>query len=82
MTLLELEFTMSHPLVGTKLYGFCDKYFGRDSWGDKRIEAIGVDWIVTRSCDSEIPDFAVFESQEEMIERVRDWSQKPKEDDF
>lgn len=27
--------------VGTILYGFCNGYFGRDSYGDKRIVAMG-----------------------------------------
>ena len=34
--------------VGTKLYGYCGGYFGRDSYDDKRVEAIGVDWVVCR----------------------------------
>jgi len=32
--------------VGTVLYGFCNGFFGRDSYGKKRIEAIGADWVV------------------------------------
>ena len=41
-------------LVGTKLYGFCGGWFGRDAYGDKRVEAVGVDWVVARTladCD-------------------------------
>lgn len=34
--------------VGQMLYGFCGGAFGRDSYADKRIEAIGVDWVVVR----------------------------------
>ena len=34
--------------VGTILYGYCEGYFGRGSYGDKRIEAIGADWVVVR----------------------------------
>jgi len=34
--------------VGQKLYGFCGGRFGRDSYGDKIVEAIGVDWVVVR----------------------------------
>jgi hypothetical protein len=33
--------------VGLMLYGYCDGYFG-DSYGNKRVEAFGVDWIVAR----------------------------------
>lgn len=38
--------------VGDVLYGFCGGYFGRDSYGDKRVEAIGADWVVVREDDS------------------------------
>lgn len=30
--------------IGTKLYGFCDGCFGRDSYSDKRVEGVGADW--------------------------------------
>lgn len=40
---------MPVPLrVGDMLYGFCNGSFGRDSYGDKRVEAIGSDWVVVR----------------------------------
>lgn len=35
--------------VGDVLYGFCNGYFGHDSYEDKRVEAIGGDWVVARS---------------------------------
>ena len=34
--------------VGTKLYGYCGGYFGRDSHDTKRVEAVGADWVVAR----------------------------------
>lgn len=34
--------------VGDRLYGFCRGYFGRDSYGDKVVEAIGWDWVLCR----------------------------------
>lgn len=34
--------------VGDILKGFCAGHFGRDSYSDKRVEAIGADWVVTR----------------------------------
>jgi len=34
--------------VGAKLYGYCGGAFGRDSFGVKTVEAIGVDWVVVR----------------------------------
>jgi len=38
--------------VGTLLYGFCGGHFDRDSYYDKRVEAIGADWVVAREVDS------------------------------
>lgn len=35
--------------VGAMLYGFCGGHFGRDSYYDKRVEAIGADWVVART---------------------------------
>jgi hypothetical protein len=34
--------------VGDVLYGFCGGRFGHDSYDDKRVEAIGADWVVAR----------------------------------
>jgi hypothetical protein len=34
--------------VGDVLDGFCDGWFGRDSYGKKYVEAIGADWVVCR----------------------------------
>lgn len=40
---------LSEPLwVGTLLYGFTGGYFGRDSYGPKRVEAVGRDWVIAR----------------------------------
>lgn len=36
-------------MVGQVLRGFCAGYFGRDSYGDKRVEAVGIDWVVVRT---------------------------------
>ena len=61
--------------VGTVLYGFCNGFFDRDSYGKKRIEAIGADWVVVREEDGQ-PNFASFaEGREENIERLlEEWS--------
>jgi len=56
-------------LVGTLLEGFCGGWFGRDSYGDKRVEAIGADWIVAREIDSGVPLFA----QGPVHERLKDF---------
>ncbi len=44
--------------VGDLLYGFCGGAFGRDSYDDKRVEAIGTDWVVARRpVDTGEPEF-------------------------
>lgn len=43
---------MSAVRVGTILYGFCGGYFGRDSYDDKRVEALGADWVVAREIET------------------------------
>lgn len=53
-------------LVGQQLYGYCGGYFGRDSYGDKRIEAVGSDWVVVRT-EAGFPDFACDEDIHSML---------------
>lgn len=71
--------------VGTVLYGYCDGFFGRDSYSEKRIEAIGADWVVVRSMfyGKYRPEFATFEDgyAEQMLELLTKWSVKPEEED-
>ncbi len=40
--------------VGTILYGYCGGEFGRDSYTDKRVEAIGADWVVVRYAEGDV----------------------------
>jgi hypothetical protein len=50
--------------VGIQIYGFCNGYFGRDSYNDKVIIASGEDWIVGKSrCDG--VEFAKFDDPKE-----------------
>jgi len=64
--------------VGTVLYGYCNGYFGRGSYGDRRIEAIGSDWVVVREDDG-IPDFASFSNPKIMEEYLEIWSHPQEE---
>jgi hypothetical protein len=43
--------------VGEPIHGFAGGAFGRDSYGCRRVEAVGWDWIVTRDESGE-PEFA------------------------
>lgn len=50
---------MSAPLrVGAVLHGFCGGAFGRDVFGELRVEAIGADWVIVRDEGSGTPVFA------------------------
>jgi len=62
---------MAEPQVGMMIYGFCNGYFGRDSYGPKRIEAIGEDWLVVR--ENGRPNFAAFDSHEQMMQLIEEW---------
>ncbi|MGP0689889.1 hypothetical protein ACW5UC_25440 [Priestia aryabhattai] len=60
--------------VGIKIYGFCNGYFGRDSYDDKIIIASGENWIVAKSeHEGDLPEFATFDDAEEMQEMIEKW---------
>lgn len=59
--------------VGIKIYGFCNGYFGRDSYDDKIIIASGEDWIVAKS-EYGRNEFASFDDVKEMNEYIEEWS--------
>ena len=63
--------------IGTILKGYCEGYFGL-SYEDKRIEAIGTDWIVAREIDSGVIQFASFENEKEFnLRAVASVSRRP-----
>ncbi len=64
--------------IGRVVYGFCNGFFGRNSYSDKRIEAEGVNWIVARDMYDEnaCPEFADFNNEEEKNEYIKEWSKK------
>lgn len=65
------------PKVGMVIYGYCNGFFGRDSYEPKRIEAIGCDWIVARPLDAAAKaEIANFDSYEELLSYVDKWSRK------
>ena len=66
--------------VGQMLYGYCRGVFGRDSYGDKRIEAIGFDWIVVRE-EKGYPNFANGLDNLKLLE-TEDCTKPPKEEDL
>jgi hypothetical protein len=40
-------------MVGDILYGFCGGYFGREAYGNKKIEGLGNGWVVARCTTSD-----------------------------
>jgi len=61
-------------LIGETLYGFCNGFFGRDSYEAKTIEAIGKDWIVARTGKGELR-IATFEEgwKDSMLDLLKKW---------
>jgi len=61
--------------VGRIIYGYCNGFFGRDSYNNKRIEAEGIDWVVARAIDEDAsPEFAEFSSTSDKQKYIEDWS--------
>lgn len=60
-------------MVGQFLFGFCNGYFGRDSYGRKRIEAEGADWVVVRDVNGS-PCFTSFASTDTKRQLLEEWS--------
>jgi hypothetical protein len=73
-----------HLEIGDILYGYCDGYFGRDSYYRKVVIGLGGDWVVVReldytpnqNCDDpyNYPDFACgLDIHEHLIKSSNDW---------
>ena len=60
--------------VGTKLYGYCNGYFGRDSYEEKQIVYAGENYIVCEYNDG-WPCIAIFDnkSDKEIEALIEDW---------
>ena len=60
--------------VGVVFKGYCGGSFGRDAYGQKRVEAFGPDWIVCRGVkDDRALFFASFSSPAEMAKCVAEF---------
>lgn len=44
--------------IGIQLFGFCGGWFGHDAYNTKRVEAVGVDWVVAREVEGGAVHFA------------------------
>ena len=68
-----------NPLqVGQILYGYCGGYFDRVEYEDKRVEAIGADWVVVRGVESGKTDFAT-DMDGWTMRRLLEYTKKPEE---
>lgn len=61
--------------VGIRIYGYCNGYFGRDSYDDKIIIASGTDWIVAQT-DEGSHEFAIFDEGENVERCIERWSRE------
>lgn len=66
--------------VGMRLHGYCNGYFGRDSYSSKVIEGVGANWIVARESVGEVR-LATFTTTEEMEACVAEWVKAEEDDD-
>jgi len=67
--------------VGQILYGYCGGYFGRDSYQNKRVEAIGFDWVVAREVDSHEICFAET-SGKDISKELSEYTEESQEGDI
>ena len=70
-------------MIGTKIYGYCEGYFGRDDYKDKIIILEGKTWIVCAYLDPEVDAVTCvnFDSETEKNMCVKKWSSRDEFDD-
>jgi hypothetical protein len=66
--------------VCVKIHGFCNGYFGRDSYSNKIIIASGENWIVAKAAEGQ-NEFASFANGEEMHELIVRWNTEGDDDE-
>lgn len=59
--------------VGTVLHGFCYGAFGRDSYDEKRVEAVGVDWVVARNSEGRPVMASGADVHDQLAEAQQEW---------
>jgi len=67
--------------IGILLDGYCNGFFGSDSYGEKRIEGVGADWVVVREEDGE-PNCAFFKSMGDRDYYISLWLEEENEPAF
>ena len=72
-----------YKYLGKNIYGYCNSYFGRDSYETKRIVFAGVNYIVVEHEDAlKTPGIAYFhdKTKEEVEQLLKDWMDPTNED--
>lgn len=64
--------------VGDVLYGYCEGYFGRDSYDEKTVEAVGHDWMIVRENKHPV---ALLEVPDGIEAMAIQWQMEPTEGD-
>lgn len=67
-------------LVGKEIHGYCNGYFGRDSYDDKVIIMNGLNWVVAIPNDG-LPEIAHFDTNEEMMNWFEENSESLQDED-
>ena len=73
MTLPSTSQTAMLGLIGQTIDSYCDGWFGRDSYGEKTIEAVGPDWIVCRNEAGRCEFATGLVSFEELYGHIKKW---------
>lgn len=63
-------------MIGTRLYGYCEGYFGRDAHSVKVVRHFGRHWVFVTSEEHTAPNIAVFADGDEMRACLARWSRE------
>jgi hypothetical protein len=80
--ILNIVIYMSNiPRVGERFNSYCNGMFGRDEYGEKRVEAVGCDWIMVRT-ENNYPVVGYFRGGlEAAIDMFESWRAETRERD-
>lgn len=66
--------------IGRIIYGYCEWFFGRDSYDDKMIIGEWYDWIVVQEqWDNWYKSFTTFKNTQSKQQHIDDWANRKSE---
>lgn len=74
--MMQLRLKEREEYVGLTFAGFCDGFFGRDSYGRRMILAHGDDWLVALNIEGEKKgekEYTEFYDAKIMREKIEEW---------